>query len=728
MALFTDKWVRVFDIPETSNNIKGFTLYKIVSIVYPKTCPDAVTKVTVWKRYNDFKKLHRDLKHRHKSMHIEDKFPSLVASSYFKRFDPEIINQRKNSTLLFLEYVALHPPLFKSTDFVKFFETSHTPQESLNSNINIIRAQLNLPNEPEIVYSYNSDDEHSDSDTISTFSSVSASFNPVDESIHLDRSVSCHTNFSETLSSASKVSSPDSLSNQSCKNVTVVDGLSTNLYPTPPSTPESVLNLEEYSSAQYLTTAAELITKASEYELTNKFNEAFVTYKNGISCLLDGVKGDTDVKRRQIIRHNVEKYLLRAEKIYNLHLSPEITQLKNLCKISTETSSFSIRRPIEDLLHYKVLKIIQSGMVVLHKKEHNVFYLKVIQKGPQVSDLVYLNIPKDVPYMVKLFQYYDSLNAIFIVTEYINGGKLFDYIKQKNMNSSAQFSPITFEKDVQLLDREFDDMSSDSSECSYLELINAYTKKTKSINADLDPAPKCSAIFKQKSRDESSSSLNSQVNNEDSSSHTEIQEKLDIVSNVDGTSKFSKPFQRKISEKSFTEEFSSVGYIPPIENIVKWSAQLLLAIDKLHKIGIVICDLTPRNLLIDEKGNLLLTFMCNFREKAKLFSNKYENRFYCAPEVYGLQHVTYAADWWSYGSILFELLTGMPLSTVHPEGMHNYTILKIPKYVSPEGKSLLRQLLVYEPHERLEFTVLFKLIDKQTLWASSPIQVLAKEN
>lgn len=58
-------------------------------------------------------------------------------------------------------------------------------------------------------------------------------------------------------------------------------------------------------------------------------------------------------------------------------------------------------------------------MVVLHKKEHNVFYLKVIQKGPQVSDLVYLNIPKDVPYMVKLCQYYDSLNAIFIVTEYI---------------------------------------------------------------------------------------------------------------------------------------------------------------------------------------------------------------------------------------------------------------------------------------------------------------------
>lgn len=58
-------------------------------------------------------------------------------------------------------------------------------------------------------------------------------------------------------------------------------------------------------------------------------------------------------------------------------------------------------------------------MVVLHRKEHNVFYMKVIQKCLQISDSKYLNIPKDVPYMVKLFQYYVSPNAIFIVTQYV---------------------------------------------------------------------------------------------------------------------------------------------------------------------------------------------------------------------------------------------------------------------------------------------------------------------
>lgn len=33
MALFIDNWIRVFDIPETSKHVKGFTIYKIVSIV-----------------------------------------------------------------------------------------------------------------------------------------------------------------------------------------------------------------------------------------------------------------------------------------------------------------------------------------------------------------------------------------------------------------------------------------------------------------------------------------------------------------------------------------------------------------------------------------------------------------------------------------------------------------------------------------------------------------------
>lgn len=59
----------------------------------------------------------------------------------------------------------------------------------------------------------------------------------------------------------------------------------------------------------------------------------------------------------------------------------------------------------------------------------------------------------------------------------------------------------------------------------------------------------------------------------------------------------------------------------------------------------------------------MLTFVCNFREKGNLFFNKFDNTYYCASEIFGLGHVTFAADWWSCGSIVFEILTGMVIIT-----------------------------------------------------------------
>lgn len=697
--------MRVFDIQDTSKHAKGFTLYKIVSIVYPKSCPDAVTKITVWKRYNDFKKLHRELKLRHKSMHIEEKFPNLPNSSFFKRFETEIISQRKTSILAFLEYVALHPSLFKSIEFVKFFETSHTPQEALNSNINIIRAQLNLPNDPEVIFANNSDDDfgHSDSDSISTFSVTSTSVLPNDDLSMLEnRSNSSLTNSNPLQSSCTSLSStrlaPDrpELVAPSCNNV----------YPTPPTTPEVTTSQEAMDPTQYINTATTHIEKGTALELEQKFEEAFDIYKLGISIFLKGVKGDVDKNRRQMVKYQIEKYILRAEKIYHLHLSPEMTQIKNICKNSYDITLYNIKRPIEDLINFKVLKLIGNGMVVLHRKEHNVFYMKVIQKSLQFSDSLYLNIPKDVPYMVKLFQYYDGPNAVFIVTQYISGGTLLDHIKQKtistNIETLTKYSSVTFEKEIyDSTDRDGEDLSSDSSECSYSDLISDYTNKKNSNSI--------SSISKTEKISNSDTEEGSSITSEyEAKSMDGLPANLSVASNiVNGIEKdhsndsINRTFQRSFSEKSYTEEFSCINYIPPLYDVVQWAAQLLLAIDKLHKMGVVICDLNPDKLLLDERNNLMLTFVCNFREKGNLFFNKFDNTYYCAPEIFGLGHVTFAADWWSYGAIVFEILTGMSLRSVHPEGIYNYTILKIPKYVSPEGKSLIRQLLIYDPQGRL---------------------------
>lgn len=161
--------------------------------LYPETNPDAITKITVWKRFNDFKKLHKEIKALHRKLGITDKCPNLPSSTFFKRFtfsllnhcksilfsyrfDEEIVQDRKQNILHFLEYVGCHSPLFTSHVFVTFFEASHTPvhQQEDAGNINSIRANLHLPDDPEYIF-LNSDDEHtiSDTDSVTTLNSFS---------------------------------------------------------------------------------------------------------------------------------------------------------------------------------------------------------------------------------------------------------------------------------------------------------------------------------------------------------------------------------------------------------------------------------------------------------------------------------------------------------------------------------------------------------------------------
>ncbi|KAE8886739.1 hypothetical protein PF002_g8303 [Phytophthora fragariae] len=87
---------------------------------------------------------------------------------------------------------------------------------------------------------------------------------------------------------------------------------------------------------------------------------------------------------------------------------------------------------------------------------------------------------------------------------------------------------------------------------------------------------------------------------------------------------------------------------------------------------------------------------------AKTICGSYE---YLAPEILRGQEYGTASDWWAFGAVLYELLTGLPpWYSQNPEEMCKHVLqtpLLLPNFISPEAKDLLQKLLNHNPGERL---------------------------
>ncbi|CAN9507455.1 unnamed protein product [Ophioblennius macclurei] len=171
------------------------------------------------------------------------------------------------------------------------------------------------------------------------------------------------------------------------------------------------------------------------------------------------------------------------------------------------------------------------------------------------------------------------------------------------------------------------------------------------------------------------------------------------ISNTGG-SEFDKEVSRLFAELDELSLAASQARIP--EEFVRcWAVEMVTALDSLHHEGIICRDLNPNNILLDHQGHVQLTYFCSWCEVEESCNKDAIANMYCAPEVGGIAEETASCDWWSLGAILFELLTGMSLLRCHPAGIGRHTALNIPESVSEEARSLLEQLLQFNPTERL---------------------------
>src|SRR5205823_1499215 len=81
---------------------------------------------------------------------------------------------------------------------------------------------------------------------------------------------------------------------------------------------------------------------------------------------------------------------------------------------------------------------------------------------------------------------------------------------------------------------------------------------------------------------------------------------------------------------------------------------------------------------------------------------------YLAPEVIHGSGYGFPVDWWSLGTLLYEMLTGLPpFYNQNLHVMYEKIIrgkLNYPSYLSPESKAVLQALLERNPKNRLGST------------------------
>ncbi|XP_017892929.1 ribosomal protein S6 kinase delta-1 [Ceratina calcarata] len=855
MAPSKDKWMRRFIIPETTRHKKGFTIYKVTSVVFLKSSHEEISKVSVWKRYNDFKKLHSELNALYSQSKSKECFPKFPKPKFFGRFEAEVIEERRECALQLLEFIGRHSYLYSSDIFIKFFETSHGDyltdcSQSLSSdtsaeedrhtyinslpntdvasqnilqprsiqssltNVSVSKNEINQwqetskakeQNLQQIGLRYKNENQEI-SMTKSTYNNLLIKNNDSskitskleDNELICNKNNNCYKN--ENYNAANEkdptivqtLNADSIIGNGNC-SMSTHDGSDL-----PQSCPES---------SQYILIAAAHMSAAFKHEDQTEYEEAFTQYKMGISSLRSGVESDSNKLRAEIIKEKISKYLDRAEKLYNRYLN---------CNVSL------LSKPISELQYYKVLKIINSVMLVKDVRKNCLNIVKVKEKLSSHKESISNYILRgEIPYMVHLHACIETETSVFLILEHLSRGRLWDFIASRynpannkncgkiitksvierstndsdillnecdikndilatklqenvstNIKVQMEIDPIMGEEkytDVsttQLLEkaqillqsvnatlresnsvtnrlREADHLiNQDTSLLNFknsvhqpktcnnvsvdindisLEIDNVSKPVKNEISAYLSPDNMAITRSQYSSRNSSLNSsyknLNSQGKESTSSStdsikpantHFETEHKTsnkeDLFSNgyevnrMDNC-RISNDLLTESTKNSNIDDEQELWIIP--EDVIRlWAAEILLALEALHQQEVIVFDLKPDNLLLDDNGHVYLTYVIPGHDIDLL---KYKHP-YSAPELCTFSpmiSLSPAADIWSFGVILYELIVGNKFEAKHSGTFQSHSIINIPSKLSDNAKSLLLNVLKYNPNDRM---------------------------
>ncbi|NXW08393.1 RPKL1 protein, partial [Fregetta grallaria] len=403
---------------------------------------------------------------------------------------------------------------------------------------------------------------------------------------------------------------------------------------------------------------------------------------------------DPNKERREAVKRKITQYLRRAEEIFNCHLqraagggSPTATGYSSLRFRPIRTLSSSV----ENLRRCKVVGVIDKVQIVQDPVTGGTFILKSLPKSHVETRERQTIIPHGVPFMVKLLCYYVSEDSIFLHLEHVQGdmwalaSACMGHVCSGGTRDAC--CPITC-----------------SSLCFPGETLWSHLRSKYCVQQGSADSNTVQALRDHGREDGMGSSLGS-------SQVSVFSARTGVAPSSSGKPRGPDPADRepswgasltcgRLREQLLWGQCRSLAshghgrraWAVKEEQVQLWAAEILLALEGLHQQGVLCRDLNPRNLLLDAAGHVRLTFFGQWTEVEPQCCSQAQEELYSAPEVGGIAEPTEAADCWSFGALLYELLTGVPLSQTHPSGIQPHTQLHLPEGLSLAATSLLTEV------------------------------------
>uniref|UniRef100_UPI00358E1533 sorting nexin-15-like isoform X1 n=1 Tax=Myxine glutinosa TaxID=7769 RepID=UPI00358E1533 len=333
----------LYEVSDVRLHPKGHTEYKVVVKVFSQKRPADVQETVVWRRYSDFRKLHRDLLYIHRNLfRKEEEFPTFPKPTMFGRFEEAVIKERRKSAEELLRFASTITALHNSKQLKSFFEggeeklpsATNAPAGLPEPLVPLPRAEsvptscltgpfvepsswkhsgsfdedalLGLDVLPDLPEGWSHDAQGDTEGTMETAKVLAlhemAIFDPCAKSDGTPEP-KLQDDWLSVL--REEESSVETRGQPMADSRWQEDGMPAG---------------QTWAPGQCVTMAGQKVRLAMEKEAAGLHREAFGLYKAAVDVLLQGMQGDPSPERRKMVELKTAQYLQRAKAIFQEHL------------------------------------------------------------------------------------------------------------------------------------------------------------------------------------------------------------------------------------------------------------------------------------------------------------------------------------------------------------------------------------------------------------------------